>query len=172
MLRMMNLFIILTLVMVWEYTKVKMYEIVYFKCVTLYYIKILKNWSINDVQYFMLQVYNIVIHNFKDYTSFIITRKIDFIPCVVQYIIVAYFVHSSFYLLIPYPICPFPCSISSLVAIGFFSKYLWVWIKLFFFFFFNDHKLFDTLCSEEWGSLDWPHLNLSELWLWLLHIIM
>ena len=39
MLRMMNLFIILTLVMVWEYTKVKMYEIVYFKCVTLYYIK-------------------------------------------------------------------------------------------------------------------------------------
>ena len=121
--------------MVWEYTKVKMYEIVYFKCVTLYYIKILKNWSINDVQYFMLQVYNIVIHNFKDYTSFIITRKIDFIPCVVQYIIVAYFVHSSFYLLIPYPICPFPCSISSLVAIGFFSKYLWVWIKLFFFLF-------------------------------------
>ena len=151
MLRLMNLFIILTLVMVWEYTKIKMYEIVYFKCVTLYYIKTFKNWSIIDVQYFMLQVYNIVIHNFKDYTSFIITRKIDFIPSVVQYIIVAYFVHNSFYLLIPYPMCPFPCSISPLVATGFFSKYLWVWIKLFFSFLMTTNYL--TLFAVRSGGL-------------------
>lgn len=70
----------------------------------------------------MLQVYNI--HNFKDYTSFIVTRKIGFIPCVVQYVIVAYFVHNGFYLLIPYTICPLPSSVSPLAATGFFSKYL------------------------------------------------
>lgn len=70
----------------------------------------------------MLQVYNI--HNFKDYTSFIVTRKIGFIPCVVQYVTVAYFLHNGFYLLIPYPMCPLPCSISPLVATDFFSKYL------------------------------------------------
>ena len=30
------------------------------------------NWSVFDVQYYMLQVYNIAIHKFKGYTPFIL----------------------------------------------------------------------------------------------------
>ena len=67
----------------------------------------------------MLQVYNILIHNSKDYAIFIVI-KIVCIPCVVEYILVTYFIHSCFYLLIPYPILPLPGSLSPLVTTSLF----------------------------------------------------
>ena len=51
----------------------------------------------------MLHVYNIVIHSFKGYTPFITSIKYWLISCVLQYILVAYFIYSSLYLLIPCP---------------------------------------------------------------------
>ena len=51
----------------------------------------------------MLQMYNVVIHNFKGYTPLIVFKNIGYIPHVVPYIPVAYFIHDCLYLLIPYP---------------------------------------------------------------------
>ena len=48
-------------------------------------------------------MYNIVIHNFKDYNPFIVIIKYLYVPCVIQYIPVAYFIYISLYLLILYP---------------------------------------------------------------------
>ena len=36
---------------------------------------IFKNWSIVDLQYYIIQMYNIVIHHFKGYTPFIVIIK-------------------------------------------------------------------------------------------------
>ena len=44
-----------------------------------------------------------MIHNFKSYTPLKLLENIGYIPCAVQYILVAYFMHNSLYLLIPYP---------------------------------------------------------------------
>ena len=55
----------------------------------------------------MLQVYNILIHNSKDYAIFIVI-KIVCIPCVVEYILVTYFIHNSLHVLIPCPYIAHP----------------------------------------------------------------
>ena len=51
-----------------------------------------------------------MIHNFKSYTPFIVI-KYCYIPFIVQYILVVYFIPNSLYLLLPYPYIappPFP----------------------------------------------------------------
>ena len=46
----------------------------------------------------MLHMYNIVIDDFKGYTPFIVIIKYSHI---IQYILIAYFVHNSLYLFLP-----------------------------------------------------------------------
>ena len=53
--------------------------------------------------YISLKLFNIVIWHFYSYTSHKIIINIDYIPCVVQYTLVIYFIHSSLYLIIPSP---------------------------------------------------------------------
>lgn len=43
-----------------------------------------------------------MIHNFLSYTVFIVIIKCGYIPHIVQYTIVAYFIPNNLYLLIPY----------------------------------------------------------------------
>ena len=52
------------------------------------------------LMYIMLQVYNVVIHNFKGYTPLIIIKNIGYIPHVVQYILEVYFIPNNLYLLL------------------------------------------------------------------------
>ena len=52
---------------------------------------------------YKLQVYPIVMHNFKDYTLFVVIIKYRLYFLCVQYILVAYFTHNGLYLLIPSP---------------------------------------------------------------------
>ena len=56
----------------------------------------------------MLQVYNILIHNSKDHAVFIFIIKIGCIPCVIEYILVTYFIHNSLPVLIPCPYIAHP----------------------------------------------------------------
>ena len=51
-----------------------------------------------------------VIHSFKSYTPFIVI-SIGYIPCVIQYILVAYFIPNSWYVLIPYTYIASPLSL-------------------------------------------------------------
>ena len=43
-------------------------------------------WSIDDVQYYMFQMYHIVIQNIKNYTPFTVIKNNGYIHCAVQYI--------------------------------------------------------------------------------------
>ena len=57
---------------------------------------------------FKIQVYNIVVHKFlKSYTPFIVIISIDYIPCIGQYTLVAYFIANNLYLLLPNAVPPF-----------------------------------------------------------------
>ena len=58
-----------------------------------------------------LHVYFYFLYNFKGYTSFTVITNIGYIPCVVQYILVAYLTPNNLYLPFPHPYfapLPFP----------------------------------------------------------------
>ena len=79
---------------------------------------------------YKLQVYNIVIHNFKGYTPLIVIIKYWLYSLCCKYILVAYFIHNSWYLLISHPyvaLCPLlPAFLESWCPLTQFSSLLWL----------------------------------------------
>lgn len=60
------------------------------------------NWTLVAVQFYILQIYNIVIHNFKGYTAFIGVMKYWLYVLLYNLsLYFTYFIHYSMYLLIP-----------------------------------------------------------------------
>ena len=80
-------------------------------------------WRLKQ-QLWKLQVYNIVIHNFKGNSSFIVIIKYWLYS--LWYILVAYFVQNNLYHLIPYPYIAPSLSLSHLKPLVC-SLYLWVY---------------------------------------------
>ena len=95
------------------------YYIIY-RC-TMQWFRVFKGYTpfmVIMIYWYIYGIYDILI-------SYMIWRHRDiyYIPCVVQYVLVAYFMRTSLYLLIPVPLSPLCPSLSPLVRI---SLYLWV----------------------------------------------